>query len=183
MTAVVLVHLALAYALLGLSGVVRLPRPDELTQLIALNAAPPPPIVEVEPEAPKPKKTEAPASPRISRAKPTGVAPKPRIDVPSPHPIVASPTPRTGAQATQGASNVVGPGTGAGGSGNGTGSGGAGNGNGGGGSGIAARASLMSPSLRSRDFPPYLRGRLQGSPGVFVIFTVEANGRVYNAGL
>ena len=181
-TFVVLVHLALAYALINLSGAVNLPGHDALTQLIDISSEPPPPpVVTIEQPIPKPKQKEAAASARNIESKATPVAaPKPKVPVPSPNPVVATTTPRQGNQATQGASNVVGPGTGAGGVGNGDGSGGAGNGNGGGGSGIASRASLISPSLRTRDYPGELRGRLQNGAAPFVIFTVEANGRVYN---
>ncbi|MEO7814711.1 MAG: TonB family protein [Sphingomicrobium sp.] len=180
-TGVVLVHLALAYVLINLSGVARLPLPDDLTRLINVNLEPPPPVVEVQRETPKPKQKEAAASARNIESKATPVAaPKPVIPVPSPNPVVATTTPRQGVQATQGASTVVGPGTGAGGVGNGDGSGGAGNGNGGGGDDIAQRASLLSPSLRTRDFPGDLRGRLQDGASPFVMFTVEPNGRVSN---
>ena len=180
-TFVVLVHLALAYALINLSGAVNLPGHDALTQLIDISPEPPPPVVTIEQPTPKPKQKEAAASARNIESKATPVAaPKPKVPVPSSNPMVATTTPRQGNQATQGASNVVGPGTGAGGVGNGDGSGGAGNGNGGGGSGIASRASLISPSLRTRDYPGELRGRLQNGAAPFVIFTVEANGRVYN---
>ena len=177
--AVALVHLALAYALISLSGVAQLPGHDALTQLI--DIAPPPPPVVVDPPVPKPEPKEAAASAKNIASKATPVAaPKPVVPVPSPNPVVATATPRQGVQATQGASNVAGPGTGAGGVGNGDGSGGAGNGNGGGGSGIASRASLLSPSLRTRDYPGELRGRLENGAAPFVIFTVETNGRVYN---
>ena len=181
-TFVVLVHLALAYALINLSGAVNLPGHDALTQLIDIAPEPPPPpIVIVDPPTPKPKEKEAAASAKNIESKATPVAaPKPVIPVPTPNPVVATRTPREGNQATQGASNVVGPGTGAGGVGNGDGSGGSGNGSGGGGSGIAARASLVSPSLRTRDYPAQLRERLLYGGAPFVIFTVEANGRVTN---
>ncbi|MEO6579725.1 MAG: energy transducer TonB [Sphingomicrobium sp.] len=180
-TAVLLVHLALAYALLNLSGAVKLPGAIDLTKLIDIAAEPPPPIVQIEPQQPKPKKQQAPASAKNIKSQASPIAaPKPVIPLPSPNPIIATPTPRLGNEATQGASNVAGPGTGSGGSGNGDGGGGSGNGDGGGGSGVAERASLLSPSLRNRDFPPELRGRLQYGANPFVIFTVEANGRVYN---
>ncbi|MCY7279767.1 MAG: energy transducer TonB [Sphingomonas bacterium] len=182
LTAVVLVHVALALALLNLSGAVRLPDADELTQLIDIPAEPPPPpIVESQPETARPKKQEGAASAKNIESQATPVvAPKPLIEVPTPQPIIASPTPAQGAQPTQGASNVVGPGTGAGGSGTGTGSGGSGSGAGGGGAGIAERARLLTPSLRTRDYPPYLRERLQSGAPPFVLFTVEPSGRVYN---
>ena len=182
LTAVVLVHVALAFALLNLSGAVRLPDPDELTQLIDITAEPPPPpIVEIEPETAKPKKQDGAASAKTIESQATPVvAPKPVIVVPTPQPIVASPTPAQGAQATQGASDVVGPGTGAGGLGTGTGSGGSGSGPGGGGSGIATRASLITPSLRSGDYSSELRRRWPPGGGAFVMFTVLPNGRVRN---
>jgi protein TonB len=180
-TAVVLIHVALAYALLSLSGAVRMPGRDDLTQLIDITATPPQPIVEIQPEKTKPKKSEgAPSAKNIESQATPVVAPRPVIPIPSPQPILASPTPRQGSDATQGASDVAGPGTGAGGSGTGTGSGGAGTGRSGGGSGIATRASLISPSLRSRDFPPELRRRWPRGGGAFVMFTVEPNGRVSN---
>ena len=182
LAAVVLVHVGLAFALLNLSGAARLPLPDELTQLIDVTAEPPPPpIVEIQAETARPKKKEGAASAKNIESQATPVvAPKPVIEVPTPQPIIASPTPREGVQSTQGASDVEGPGTGAGGSGTGTGSGGAGNGPGGGGDGIAARARLLTPSLRTRDYPPHLRERLQSGTPPFVMFTVEPNGRVYN---
>ncbi|HEV2043379.1 MAG TPA: energy transducer TonB, partial [Sphingomicrobium sp.] len=118
LTAVLLVHVGLAFALLNLSGAVRLPLPDELTQLIDVTAEPPPPpIVEIQPETARPKKKEGAASAKNIESQATPVvAPKPVIEVPTPQPIVASPTPAQGVQQTQGASDVVGPGTGAGGS-------------------------------------------------------------------
>lgn len=182
LTAVVLVHAALAFALLNLSSAARLTERDDLTQLIDISAEPPPPpIVEIEPEREKPKKQEGAASARNIESQATPlVAPKPVIEVPTPQPIIASPTPAQGAQATQGASDVVGPGTGAGGSGTGTGSGGSGAGDGGGGSGIATRARLISPSLRTRDYPSGLRDRLLTGAAPLVSFTVEPNGRVTN---
>ena len=181
LTAVVLVHVGLAYALLNLSGAVRLPDPDELTQLIDVTAAPPPPpIVEIEPETAKPKKKEGAASARNIESQATPVvAPKPEIVVPTPQPIVASPTPAQGAQATQGASDVVGPGTGAGGSGTGTGSGGAGGSGTGTGSGLAVvRTRLATGPLTRRDFPGGLLDRWPRGRPVNMRFRVDADGRI-----
>jgi protein TonB len=180
-TAVVLVHLALAYALLNLSGAVRLPLPDELTQLIDVTAEPPPPpIVEIEQVKEKPKKKEGAASAKNIESQATPVvAPKPVIPVPSPQPIVASETPRTGTQATQGASDVVGPGTGAGGSGTGTGSGGSGTGTGGGGDGLAAtRTRLETRPLRGRDFPDWLLDAWPPGAWIRMRFRIDANGGI-----
>ena len=40
------------------------------------------------------------------------------------------------------------------------------------------RAQLLTPSLRSRDYPSGLRGRLSQGAAPFVMFTVQPNGRV-----
>ena len=181
LTAVVLVHVALAFALLNLSGAARLVERDDLTQLIDVTAEPPPPpIVEIEPETARPKKQEGAASARNieSQASPV-VAPKPVIEVPTPQPITASPTPAQGVQATQGASDVVGPGTGAGGSGTGTGSGGAGAGDGGGGSGLAVvRTRLATRPLSGRDVPSGLLDRWPSGRPVRMRFRVDPEGRI-----
>ena len=181
LTAVVLVHALLALALLNLSGAERLTEPDDLTQLIDVTAEPPPPpIVEIEPETAQPKKQEGAASAKNIESQATPVvAPKPAIVMPSPQPIVASPTPAPGAQPTQGASDVVGPGTGAGGSGTGTGSGGAGSGPGGGGSGLAVvRTRLATGPLTRRDFPGGLLDRWPRGRPVNMRFRVDAEGRI-----
>ena len=181
LAAVALVHVALALALLNLSGAVRLPVPDELTQLIDITAEPPPPpIVEIEPETARPKKKEGAASAKNIESQATPVvAPKPVIEVPTLQPIIASSTPAQGVQATQGASDVVGPGTGAGGSGTGTGSGGAGSGDGGGGNGLAViRTSLATRPLTGRDFPRQLLDRWPSGRPVMMRFRVDPDGRI-----
>ena len=181
LTAVVLVHAALAFALLNLSGTARLAERDDLTQLIDISAEPPPPsIVEIEPEREKPKKQEGAASARNIESQATPlVAPKPVIEVPTPQLIVASPTPAQGAQTTQGASDMVGPGTGAGGSGTGTGSGGSGSGPGGGGTGFAVvRTSLATRPLTAGDFPYALLDRWPSGRPVMMRFRVDADGRI-----
>jgi protein TonB len=176
--AAVLVHVALALALFNLSTAVKPLAPADLTQLIDLAAEPPPPIVRIEPTTEKATKKEGAASAENIESQATPVvSPEPVIPVPTSNPVIASPTPRQGAEATQGASDVVGPGTGAGGSGNDTGSGESGAGDGGGGSGIASRARLISPSLRTRDYPSSLRDRLYGGAPM-VKFSVQPNGRV-----
>ncbi|MES2903532.1 MAG: energy transducer TonB [Pseudomonadota bacterium] len=177
---VILLHLAIAFALLNLSGTVRLAPPDALTQLIDVNVEPPPPIVTTEPETEKAKKAEGAASAKNIESEATPVvAPEPMIPVPSPNPITASPTPRQGAEATQGAADVVGPGTGAGGSGTGTGSGGAGNGPGGGGNGFAVvRTRLATRPLTRRDFTPDMLDRWPRGRPVNMRFRVDAEGRI-----
>ena len=180
-SAVVLVHLAIAYALLNLSGAVRPPARDDWTQLVDISPEPPPPpIVEIEPDTPKPEKKEGAASARNIESQATPVvAPKPAIVAPRPSPIIASPTPRQGNEATQGASDVVGPGTGAGGAGTGTGSGGAGTGGGGGGDGLAAeRTRLETRPLRGRDFPDWLLDQWPRGAWIRMRFRVDANGAI-----
>lgn len=176
---VVLIHAGLALALLNMSGAVRLPIPDDLTQMIEIGVEPPPPIVAIEPETEKAKKKEGAASAKNIESEATPVtAPKPVIPVPSPNPIVATPTPRQGAEATQGASDVVGPGTGAGGSGTGTGSGGAGTGSGGGGNGgEGSRATLATRALTRFDYPPEIASRWPRRGAVFAAVRVSADGR------
>ncbi len=86
-------------------------------------------------------------------------------------------TPNTGSDRTQGASNVVGPGTGAGGIGTGTGSGGSGSGTGGGGSGgIATRPSVVR-GITNRDYPNEVSRYWPRGGAVFIAVRVLPNGR------
>ena len=176
--AVTLIHVALVLALMNLAGTMKPAIVGDLTQLIVITAMPPPPVVEIQPRTERLEKKESAASAKNIESQATPVfAPRPVVELPTVQPIIASPTPREGAEATQGASDVAGPGTGAGGSGTGTGSGDAGNGDGSG-SGVASRARLLTPSLRSRDYPSQLRGRWPSGASPFVMFTVEPDGRV-----
>ena len=185
---VVLIHLAIGYGLLHLSGVdVDLAGRADLSIFdVALEPPPPPPpppppqpeLERTKPEQQKPRKAEGAASPRNieSRATPV-VAPEPRIIVPAPSPIVATTTPATGADSTLGASPVVGPGTGAGGTGTGTGSGGSGAGGGGGGYGLGeSRARLVTPGLSRRDYPDGIYRRWPPRGAVFIILRVGPDG-------
>lgn len=179
--AVVLIHAALGYALLNLSGSLRAPGREGALAVfdVAPPPPPPPPVIEKSPQ-PQPKKDEGAASPPNIESKATPVvAPKPRVIIPAPPPIVASVTPNIGAAPTQGAAPVAGPGTGAGGSGTGTGSGGAGNGSGGGGSGgVDIRPTVIEQTkLVGRDYPP---GAIEAWPRggrVFVAVRVQLDGR------
>lgn len=181
--AVAAIHAALLFAFLHLSGRVDLSDPQSVMRVFDVTEVPPPPP---EPDVPKPaeeqqkpKETEGAAAPENIKSQATPVvAPKPRIQLPVPVPVTPTETPNEGAAPTQGAGDRPGQGTGAGGTGSGTGSGGAGSGAGGGGEGIATRARLMTPSLRSRDYPSELRGRLSRGAAPFVMFTVQPNGRV-----
>ncbi len=181
---VVLIHVGLGLAFLNLSGRLTLTQAQPNLQIFDVNVPPPPPVVEVVKEQKaKPKKEEGAASARNLESKATPVVrPKPRVIVPAPPKIVSSPTPNTGNKPTQGASNVVGPGTGAGGSGTGTGSGGAGNGNGGGGSGGQARGATVVPSttLTLADYPSAIRRMWPRGGRVYVAVRVQLDGRATN---
>ena len=172
---VILVHAGLAVALLNLSGNLDLTVPQGALQIIDIDSdPPPPPIVEVEQPKPKPKKDEGAASAANIKSQATPVVrPKPEIVVPTTPTIVATPTPNTGAEATQGASNVVGPGTGAGGTGNGSGSGGAGNGSGGGGQGSSP---AVLRGLTRRDYPDAVQRAWPRGGAVFVAIRVHPDG-------
>jgi protein TonB len=182
--AVVAIHAALLFVLLHLSGRIDLADPQSVLRVFDVTNVPPPPPAQPDVPKPaeqarKPKDQEGAASPPNLKSQATPVvAPKPRVELPVTPPVAVTQTPNQGAAPTQGASSIAGPGTGAGGTGNGTGSGGSVNGSGGGGEGIATRAQLMTPSLRSRDYPSELRQRLTNGPPPFVMFTVEPNGRV-----
>ena len=106
------------------------------------------------------------------------VAPKPKIETPPVNPIPAAETPRQGTAPTQGASNVVGPGTGAGGVGTGTGSGSGTTGPGGGGEGAAYPPQLLTPTLRGRDFPRQLLDDWPRGAQIFMRLRIDPRGRV-----
>jgi len=182
--AVLAIHAGLLFALLHISGRIDLADPQSVLQVIDLAPEPPPPPPPPPPaqQTPKPKEKEGGSSPKNIKSEATPVvAPKPKVETPPVNPIAAAEIPRQGNAPTQGASNVVGPGTGAGGTGTGTGSGTGGTGPGGGGDGgIAQRAFKLSPSLQSRDFPPDMRRQLARGAAPFVMFTVLPNGRVTN---
>jgi protein TonB len=105
------------------------------------------------------------------------VAPKPVVPPQIPNPVVVTETPRQGAEATQGASDVRGPGTGAGGIGNGTGNGLGGNGPGGGGGGGIAVPVRLLRGIATRDYPPAIQQSWPRGGAIFLRLRVEANGR------
>ena len=95
----------------------------------------------------KPKEKEGGSAPKNINSEATPVvAPKPVVEPQRPNPVVAAEVPRAGADPTQGAAPVRGPGTGAGGLGTGTGSGLGGSGSGGGG-GVAATPAVTSRTV------------------------------------
>jgi len=180
LAAVLAVHAGLLFALLHLSGAVDLIPDQTALQIFDINAPepPPPPIIvqEVREKAPE---NEGEASPPNIKSEATPVVrPKPRIEVPAPPVIVASPTPNQGAAPTQGAAPVPGPGTGAGGVGNGLGAGGSGNGRGGGGGLAAVRTRLATRPLTGRDFPRPLLDAWPRGAIAFMRLRVDANGSV-----
>ena len=177
--AVALIHVTLATVLINISPDAREQLPQEVIEIFDVTETPPPPEeVPVEP-IPAPvedaSKEEGAASPKNIRSQATPVvAPKPPIQLPIPPPMPVTQTPGTGSERTQGASNVVGPGTGAGGVGTGTGSGGSGTGTGGGGSGgQGTRPTLITPSLNRRDYPEEVARFWPRSRGAFVAVAVR----------
>lgn len=181
--AVVAVHAALLLALLNASGKVDLGETQRVLRVFDVSEVPPPPEPIAQPqqsEQARPKESEGAASPKNIRSQATPVAaPKPRIALPLPVPMAVSPTPNQGVQPTQGASNVVGPGTGAGGTGTGTGSGGSGSGTGGGGAGGAVSPPrLVTPVLRGRDFPRSMLDQWPRRATVFLRLRVDNRGFV-----
>jgi protein TonB len=181
--AVVAVHALLLVMLLHLSGRMDFAHPQSVLRVFDITQPPPPPPQPMKPQPQpqtKPKQAEGAASPPNIRSKATEVAPpKPRIAMPLPVPMATTHTPNTGTEATQGASNVVGPGTGAGGTGTGTGSGGSGGGTGGGGQGGAVSPPhLVTPVLRGRDFPREMLDQWPRGASLDLILRVDNQGFV-----
>ena len=177
------IHVALAFALINLSQPIRQALPEQVVEMFDVTQPlPPPEEVTIQPiPAPKedaPKEEEGAASPKNIRSQATPVvAPKPPIALPIPPPLPVTQTPNSGSERTQGASNVVGPGTGAGGVGTGTGSGGAGSGTGGGGSGgVATRPSVLR-GITNRDYPDEVSRYWPRGGAVFIAVRVLPNGR------
>jgi protein TonB len=180
-TLVVAIHVALAFALIYLSPPLREQLPEEVVELFDVTEPPPPPAVVEElpkPEDAKPEREEGAASAKNieSRATPV-VAPKPPIQLPVPQPIPVTQTPNQGNERTQGASDVVGPGTGAGGVGPGTGSGGSGTGTGGGGTGGIATRPAVVRGITNRDYPDAVARFWPRGGAVFIAVRVLPNGR------
>ncbi len=179
-----LVHAGLLFVLLHLSGKMDLAHPESVLRVFEINeVAPPPPLpdpVRPQPQQDKqkPKASEGAASPKNIRSQATPiVAPKPRIELPLPVPMATSNTPNEGTDATQGASDVVGPGTGAGGTGTGSGSGGSGSGTGGGGGGGVAVPPSLVRGITNRDYPQDIQHRWPRGGQVFLRLRIEPNGR------
>ena len=181
---VALLHVGLVFALVNLSPPIRESPPEEVVEIFDVIEPPPPPeeVIEVKqipaPQQDAPKEEEGAASPKNIRSQATPVvAPKPPIALPVPPPMPVTQTPNIGSDRTQGASNVVGPGTGAGGVGTGTGSGGSGRGTGGGGSGGIATRPAVVRGITNRDYPNEVSRYWPRGGAVFIAVRVLPNGR------
>ena len=179
---VIVVHAALAIALINLSPSIRESLPQDVVEIFDVTEPPPPPpVVEQipEPQKEQPKREEGAASAKNIESQATQVvAPKPPIQLPIPQPIPVTQTPGQGSDRTQGASDVVGPGTGAGGQGTGTGSGGSGSGTGGGGGGGTAAGVKLVRGITNRDYPPAIQRSWPRGGRIFVRVRVQPDGRV-----
>ncbi|MEO6535761.1 MAG: energy transducer TonB [Sphingomicrobium sp.] len=178
-----LIHAALLFALLHLSGQIDLTDPQNVLKTFNVIDPPPPPRT-IPPPPPraadkaKPKQKEGGSSPKNIKSEATPIkAPKPRVKPLLPNPVVVAETPRQGVQATQGASTITGPGTGAGGNGTGTGSGNGGNGPGGGGGGGVAVPVALVRGITSRDYPPAIGQSWPRGATIFLRLRIEATGR------
>jgi protein TonB len=179
--AVAAIHAALLFTFLHISGRLDLAGPQSVLRVIDLAPEPPPPPPPPPPrqQTEKPKEKEGGSSPKNIRSEATPVvAPKPKVETPRVNPIAASETPRQRNAPTQGASNVVGPGTGVGGIGTGTGSGTGGAGPGGGGEGAVYPPQLLTPTLRGRDFPRQLLDDWPRGAQIFMRLRIDARGVV-----
>ncbi|WP_082447993.1 MULTISPECIES: energy transducer TonB [unclassified Sphingomonas] len=132
---------------------------------------PPPPV----PQVVRQGRPEGRAAPPNIRSKATEiVATPPVVPLPVPPPVVAAPVAGPGNDASSGATDTVGPGTGAGGIGDGLGSGGAGDGDGSGGGDTPPEQ--IGGSLQGARLPPDLEENgFEGT--VEVDYVVEPNGR------
>jgi protein TonB len=179
--AVAVIHAALLFILLHLSGKIDLTDPQSVLRTFDVRNVPPvPPPPPQQMRQARPKKKEGSSAPKNIRSAATPVvAPKPRIVTPPVQLIVASTTPRQALAPTQGASTAHGPGTGAGGNGNGTGSGNGGNGPGGGGDGgVADPPRLITSVLRGYDFSSDTLDRWPPGVTIFMRLRVDARGLV-----
>ena len=176
--AVVAIHAGLFFAFLHISGRIDLGDPQRGLSVFDITPEPPPPPPPPAQQQSKPKEKEGGSAPKNIESQATPVvAPKPRIETPPVQPIPAAEVPRQGADPTQGASDVRGPGTGAGGLGTGTGSGTGGTGPGGGGDGgVAYPPRLVTPDLRGRDFGRALLEQWPRGAQIFLRLRVDARG-------
>lgn len=179
--AVLLVHLAIGYALLTGFRIAWTPRrePPKLAVLDLAPPPPPPPLRQphVVPRRVTQKKAGGGSSAPGLRARPTEIVlPPPIVPIPLPPPIAVAERPGPGAAATAGDAPIRGPGDGSGGRGNGRGGGeGDGEGYGSGGGGLSPPRHIRG-RIRDSDYP-----RAAGTAGVSgvveVRYRVEVDGR------
>ncbi len=182
--AVVAVHAALLFMLLGMAGHLTAAAVQDTLKLFDVREVPPPPP-DV-PPPPKPRERTAPAAAKPKAAAPPAkkaeetavVLPKPRVVIPVPVTVAVAPKAGVGAAPAQGAT-TAGTGSGAGGVGNGTGGGGIGNGSGGDGDdGRGTHPRRLDPPLNPRGFPRALVEPLPPGARVLIIFTVRIDGSI-----
>jgi periplasmic protein TonB len=180
--AVVAIHALLLFAVLNASDRIDLADPQSIMDVFDIREVEPVPEPQPEPVVPEQREElaepeEGEASPPDIRSEATPiVAPRPEFSLPIPVPMATTQTPGDGTDATQGAAEVAGPGTGAGGAGTGTGAGGAGAGTGAGGGGVASGPSLIR-GITNRDYPPEIQRRWPRGGQIFTRLWVEPNGR------
>lgn len=179
--AVAAVHGLLLLMLLQISGRVDFTDPESVTRVFDVTEAqapPPEPVVARQEEQERPREQEGAASPQNIRSEATPiVAPRPEISLPVPVPMETSETPDAGTEPTQGASEIVGPGTGAGGLGTGTGSGRSGAGTGGGGGGGVAVPPALVRGITQRDYPEAIQRGWPRGGRIFLRLRIEPTGR------
>jgi periplasmic protein TonB len=180
--AVITIHVGLLFVFLHLSGKIDLADPQSVTRVFDVSEVPPPPETIFEPptqaqETERPREQEGAASAKNIRSEATPVvAPKPPIALPIPSPVATTQMPNQGAAPTQGASDIIGAGTGARGVGTGTGSGGSGSGTGGGGAGGGTRASIIR-GIQGGEYPEAIQRRWPRGGAIFVRLRIQPNGR------
>ena len=168
---VLVVHAALAAAILsGLNVHLAGPTIERLKTFDITEAPPPPPPPP--PPSPTPDRAREPAGAAGKKAEPTPVvAPQPRIVIPYQPPVTASPIAGTGSTATAGAA-TAGTGPGAGGSGAGRGGGGAGDFSG-------YTPARMINKIPDREYRRISGGRIPRGSAT-ISFRVDPRGRMSN---
>ena len=176
MVVTVALHVLLGWALIvGLGVDVARTAQSALATFDILPPPPDPPPPPPVPQVVRQGRPEGRAAPPNIRSKATEiVATPPVVPLPVPPPVVTAPVAGPGNDASSGATDMVGPGTGAGGIGDGLGSGGEGDGDGSGGGDTPPEQ--IGGSLQGARLPPELEENgFEGS--VEVRYIVETNGR------
>ena len=170
------VQALLIYALLSGLAWRSVPGFDEGLEIFAVTPQAPPSPRTI-PARQKVSRPEGAAAPKSLRSTATEVvAPPPIVPLPVAPPVIAAPVANTGADPTQGASDLPGPGIGSGGVGTGFGSGGSGNGDGSGWD-DETPPRWKKGRIRDSDYPREAADA-GGSGTVSVRYRVEIDGRV-----